>query len=177
MKTLAVAASLLFLASIGQAQTLTASQAKAHEGENATVCGKVSFALTAHSNPHKGANRFREQFPSTRRERLRRAESPRHLRVSAWLLTEDTAPGEVGMNLEAVLVTDHQQRRIFQVFPVLFKLEISGEEVFVFALVLPGEVAALPYIGKALAAFSGGDVFLKGVGIPGLIGGGGVRLV
>jgi hypothetical protein len=47
--------------------------------------------LTAHSNPHKGANRFREQFPSTRRERLRRAESPRHPRVSAWLLTEDTA--------------------------------------------------------------------------------------
>jgi hypothetical protein len=37
MKTLAVAASLLFLASIGQAQTLTASQAKAHEGENATL--------------------------------------------------------------------------------------------------------------------------------------------
>ena len=81
------------------------------------------------------------------------------------------------MDLEAVLVTDHQQRRIFQVFPVLFQLEISGAEVFVFAFVLPGEAAALPHIGKALAAFGGGDVFLKGVRVPGLIGGDGVRLV
>ena len=50
MKTLAVAVSLLFLASIGQAQTLTASQAKAHEGENATVCGKVASEKTAVSS-------------------------------------------------------------------------------------------------------------------------------
>jgi hypothetical protein len=47
MKTLAVAASFLFLASIGQAQTLAASQAKVHEGENATVCGKVASKKTA----------------------------------------------------------------------------------------------------------------------------------
>jgi hypothetical protein len=50
MKTLAVAVSLLFLASIGQTQTLTASQAKAHEGENATVCGEVASEKTAVSS-------------------------------------------------------------------------------------------------------------------------------
>ncbi len=47
MKILAVAATLLFWASIGQAQTLTAAQAKAHEGENATVCGTVASEHTA----------------------------------------------------------------------------------------------------------------------------------
>src|ERR1035438_1858034 len=50
MNTLAVAVSLLFLASIGQAQTLTASQAKAHQGENAIVCGKVASEKTAVSS-------------------------------------------------------------------------------------------------------------------------------
>ncbi len=40
MKTLAVIATLLLFAAIGQ--TLTASQAKAHEGETATVCGSVA---------------------------------------------------------------------------------------------------------------------------------------
>jgi hypothetical protein len=48
------------------------------------------------------------------------------------------------MDLEAVLVTDHQQGGILQVFPVLFKLEISGVKVFVLALVFPSEAAALP---------------------------------
>jgi hypothetical protein len=37
MKTIAFIATLLLWASIGQAQSLTASQAKAHEGENATL--------------------------------------------------------------------------------------------------------------------------------------------
>jgi hypothetical protein len=49
MKTLAVAALLLW-ASIGHAEKLTASQAKAHEGENATVCGVVSSEHTATSS-------------------------------------------------------------------------------------------------------------------------------
>jgi hypothetical protein len=48
----------------------------------------------------------------------------------------------------------------------------------VFALVFPSEVAALPNIGKALAALCVVEtLLLKGEGIPGLIGGGGVRLV
>ena len=46
-KYLAVAVMLLLWASIGQAQTLTAAQAKAHEGENATVCGTVTGEHTA----------------------------------------------------------------------------------------------------------------------------------
>lgn len=47
MKTLTVVLSLILLASTGQTQTLTAAQAKAHEGENATVCGKVASERTA----------------------------------------------------------------------------------------------------------------------------------
>ena len=41
---------LLLLASIAQAQTLTAAQAKAHVGENATVCGTVVSEHTATSS-------------------------------------------------------------------------------------------------------------------------------
>jgi hypothetical protein len=47
MKTTSFLAALLLWASIGQAQTLTAAQAKAHEGENATVCGIVTGERTA----------------------------------------------------------------------------------------------------------------------------------
>lgn len=50
MKALVVVAALLLSASIGQAQTLTAAQAKAHEGENATVCGTVASERTATSS-------------------------------------------------------------------------------------------------------------------------------
>jgi hypothetical protein len=49
-KYLTVAVMLLLWTSIGQAQTLTAAQAKAHEGENATVCGKVASERTATSS-------------------------------------------------------------------------------------------------------------------------------
>jgi hypothetical protein len=41
---------LLVCASIGHAQTLTATQAKAHVGESATVCGKVAGEKTATSS-------------------------------------------------------------------------------------------------------------------------------
>jgi hypothetical protein len=47
MKTLTVLAVLLLFAAIGQSETLTAAQAKAHEGENATVCGIVASEHTA----------------------------------------------------------------------------------------------------------------------------------
>jgi hypothetical protein len=50
MKTIAVAFAVLFMASIGHAQSLTADQAKAHEGENATVCGTVASERTATSS-------------------------------------------------------------------------------------------------------------------------------
>jgi hypothetical protein len=49
-KTIAFIAALLLWASIGQAQTLTTAQAKAHEGENATVCGVVAGERTATSS-------------------------------------------------------------------------------------------------------------------------------
>jgi hypothetical protein len=42
-----VAVTLLIWATMGQAQTLTAAQAKAHVGESATVCGKVAGEKTA----------------------------------------------------------------------------------------------------------------------------------
>jgi len=45
-----VAVTFLVWASIGQAQTLTTAQAKAHVGENATVCGKVAGERTATSS-------------------------------------------------------------------------------------------------------------------------------
>jgi hypothetical protein len=50
MKTIAVVAALLLTASVGQAQSLTAAQAKAHEGETATVCGAVASERTATSS-------------------------------------------------------------------------------------------------------------------------------
>ncbi len=50
MRTMTVAAGLILWASIGQAQTLTAAQAKAHAGENATVCGIVASEHTATSS-------------------------------------------------------------------------------------------------------------------------------
>lgn len=50
MKTLAIATVVLLWSAIGQAQSLTAAQAKAHEGESATVCGTVSSEHTAASS-------------------------------------------------------------------------------------------------------------------------------
>lgn len=50
MKTITFAAVLVLMASAGQAQSLTASQAKAHEGETATVCGAVASERTATSS-------------------------------------------------------------------------------------------------------------------------------
>jgi hypothetical protein len=50
MKAFTFVAALLLLASIGKAQTLTAAQAKAHEGETATVCGVVASEHTATSS-------------------------------------------------------------------------------------------------------------------------------
>jgi hypothetical protein len=50
MKAVACIPFLLLLASIGQGQTLTTAQAKAHLGESATVCGKVAGEKTATSS-------------------------------------------------------------------------------------------------------------------------------
>jgi hypothetical protein len=45
-----VAVTLLICSSICSAQTLTTAQAKAHEGETGTVCGKVAGEKTATSS-------------------------------------------------------------------------------------------------------------------------------
>ena len=50
MKTITLFGALLLMASVGQAQSLTTAQAKAHEGENATVCGVVASESTATSS-------------------------------------------------------------------------------------------------------------------------------
>jgi hypothetical protein len=50
MRTIKFIPALLLLASVAQAQTLTAAQAKAHVGENATVCGTVASEHTATSS-------------------------------------------------------------------------------------------------------------------------------
>ena len=50
MKSINFAVAFLLMASIGKAQSLTASQAKAHDGENATVCGTVASERTATSS-------------------------------------------------------------------------------------------------------------------------------
>jgi hypothetical protein len=50
MRTIAFITALLLWASITQAQTIPAAQAKAHEGEKATVCGIVASERTATSS-------------------------------------------------------------------------------------------------------------------------------
>ena len=50
LRTVPFIAALLLSASIAQAQTLTAAQAKEHVGENATVCGIVASEHTATSS-------------------------------------------------------------------------------------------------------------------------------
>ena len=59
---------------------------------------------------------------------------------------------EVGVDLEAVEVADDEQRRVLEGLPVLQELVVGGLQVLALALVLPGEVAALPDVGEAVAA-------------------------
>ena len=56
------------------------------------------------------------------------------------------------MNLEAIRVAHHEQRRVLEVFSVVTQLAIGGREVLLLALVLPREEAALPDVGEAVAA-------------------------
>ena len=50
MKIITVVVALLLMGSVGHAQSLTAAQAKSHQGENATVCGIVASERTATSS-------------------------------------------------------------------------------------------------------------------------------
>ena len=53
LRKLIVAAALLLFA-VGRAQALTAAQAKAHEGENATVCGGLKSGLSVNKDADCG---------------------------------------------------------------------------------------------------------------------------
>lgn len=83
---------------------------------------------------------------------------------------------EIRMDFKMLLVADRQQRRVLQVFAVIQQLQVRRVQVFMLALVLPCEMAALPNVGKALAVLDGRNVLLKGEAIAGLIGGGGMWL-
>lgn len=61
-------------------------------------------------------------------------------------------------------------------FAIVRKLEVCGWRVFVLALLLPSEIAALSHVSIALAALELGDAFLKGEAVAGPVCGGGVRL-
>ena len=62
------------------------------------------------------------------------------------------AVGPVGVDAEARHVGDDQQGRVLQRQRVLAQLVEGGVQVFVLALVLPGEAVPLPDIGPAAAA-------------------------
>jgi hypothetical protein len=57
---------------------------------------------------------------------------------------------------------------VFQVFAVAQQLLIGGGQVFVLALVFPGEMLAHPDVGPAFAAADYGDAEFEGV--PGAVG-------
>ncbi len=48
-----------------------------------------------------------------------------------------------------VKIADNQERRIFQIFPVLLKLPVSLIEILFFAFVFPAEMFLFPNVGKS----------------------------
>ena len=80
------------------------------------------------------------------------------------------------MNFKAVKIAHDQKRWVFEVFTVEEELSVRLEQVAVFAFVLPGETAALPDVGVALAAGRLRDPALEGVGVAVRVrlGGGGL---
>src|ERR1035437_4612422 len=80
------------------------------------------------------------------------------------------------MHLETVLIANHQQRRVLQIFSIAQELKVGGVQVVVLALVFPGKVPLLPYISKALVSFNRGDVLFEGKALAGLVDRSGVGL-
>ncbi len=56
---------------------------------------------------------------------------------------------EVRAHLEALQIADDQQRRVLQCLAIVEELLVGRGQVLALALVLPGEVTALPDIGEA----------------------------
>jgi hypothetical protein len=73
------------------------------------------------------------------------------------------------VDFETVKIANDEERRVIQVLTVLEQLLIGGLEIFVFALVLPGEKAAHPNVSETVTAGSLRDAFLEGVSIALLI--------
>ena len=84
--------------------------------------------------------------------------------------------GEVGVDLKALEVADDEEGRVCQLFTVVVELLIGLLEVFVLALVFPGEVVAEPDVGKAFAAARFADVLFESEALAGGIGGGWMRM-
>ena len=77
---------------------------------------------------------------------------------------------EVSVDFEAIEVAYDQEGRVAEILAVVVDLLVGGFQVFVLALVLPGEVVAEPDIGEAFAAASLADVFFEGVIFSGGVG-------
>ena len=82
------------------------------------------------------------------------------------LVNDADAVGPVGVNAEARHVGDDQQGRVFQRQRVLAQLVEGGVQVFVLALVLPGEAVPSPDIGPTAAAGVLAGAALKAVALP-----------
>jgi hypothetical protein len=72
---------------------------------------------------------------------------------------------EVGVDLEAVHITNNKKRWVSELLTVVIKLFVCGVEVFVLALVLPGEVIAEPDVGGAFPSVNLRDGLLKRVSL------------
>ena len=73
----------------------------------------------------------------------------RSSRVTTFVTGE---AGEVGPDFDCLEVGDDEEGRVLQRVAVTLELEVGGLEVLALALVLPGEEAALPDVGEAVAA-------------------------
>ena len=93
--------------------------------------------------------------------------------VQPELVDPADAVGPVCMDAEPQHVRDDQQRRILQGQRVLPELRESGVQVGALALVLPGEVVALPDVGPAVAAGVLARAALEAVTRAGRVGFGG----
>ena len=81
------------------------------------------------------------------------------------------------MDDDAVEIAHGEQGRIGEGVAVPQELVIGGVEILVPALVLPAEMIAFPYIGKAVAAAVLGGAFFKAEGLARGIGGGGRGMI
>ena len=96
--------------------------------------------------------------------------------VKAELIGLADAVRPVGADAEPQHVGDDQQRRILQRQGVLPELPECSVQVGAVALVLPGEVVALPDVGPAVAAGVLAGATLEAVGVAGRVGLGRGRL-